>query len=605
MGCRNSTIESDDEGGYTTFANKDAPENRKEKSSQDAHMKYATEGSNNEGGAKRHASQTDIKEQTTFTSTENIVIEQNKNAMAVNGNGKNSAEDFKNQATEKKTTVNDNQNINTKDNDTKILERTQFDKHKAEQERNKELQQLKDQLQERNDKIKQLDKTTKTSERAMDEKNPVRPERNRLKREHDQLKTQFDKLTAENEEQKKELQQLKDQLQKGNDKIKQLVEKNNELEEEVKQTQDRCTKTLEGSESNRKMHIQLEKEKVELQKKFTDFERKANKKIERLNQEMNDLAKEKDKALVIKKNELRDVQAEKEDLLLRLSEMTGRRLTDNNANIADLSDQNRPTKLAEKYAELYDNEWTDAFSYLQTLDVSKDSEKRIIDILLTILVEAFTLSTKTAEKQLDTVRKTLEDFYGKTSQNRDQVQDLIKKLIDQRKKVTQPSIDLEKEYKVTVSRKIKDLPPSSLESEAFKPFVQKCLELCWLMAIQDPPLYLTLENCKTGQIFDRNTFKEYTKSGGYIEFVVWPAVFLEKGGPLLCKGVVQCKKSNSFQLRSKDGSQTGQRLAKSLYSKDTTVTLTSTLSLDSEKCNKSSSLTNASQVNDQSGNTKL
>jgi hypothetical protein len=125
------------------------------------------------------------------------------------------------------------------------------------------------------------------------------------------------------------------------------------------------------------------------------------------------------------------------------------------------------------------------------------------------------------------------------------------------------------------------------------------------MAIQDPPLYLTLDNCKTGQIFNRNNFKEYTKSGPYIDFVVWPSVFLEKDGPLLCKGVVQCKKSNSFQLRSKDGSQTGQRLAKSMYSKDTTVTLTSTLSLDSEKCNKSSSLTNTSQVDDQSGNTKL
>jgi hypothetical protein len=41
-------------------------------------MKYATEGSNNEGGVKHHAVQTDIKEQTTFTSTEHIVIEQNK-----------------------------------------------------------------------------------------------------------------------------------------------------------------------------------------------------------------------------------------------------------------------------------------------------------------------------------------------------------------------------------------------------------------------------------------------------------------------------------------------------------------------------------------------
>lgn len=35
-----------------------------------------------------------------------------------------------------------------------------------------------------------------------------------------------------------------------------------------------------------------------------------------------------------------------------------------NPNIADLSDENRPTKLGEMYSELYDNEWTDAIEGL-------------------------------------------------------------------------------------------------------------------------------------------------------------------------------------------------------------------------------------------------
>lgn len=41
--------------------------------------------------------------------------------------------------------------------------------------------------------------------------------------------------------------------------------------------------------------------------------------------------------------------------------MASGRLTDGNPNIADLSDENRPTKLAEMYSELYDNEWTNAY----------------------------------------------------------------------------------------------------------------------------------------------------------------------------------------------------------------------------------------------------
>ena len=42
----------------------------------------------------------------------------------------------------------------------------------------------------------------------------------------------------------------------------------------------------------------------------------------------------------------------------RLSELAGAKLTEGNPNIADLSDKNRPTNLAENFSELYDNEWT-------------------------------------------------------------------------------------------------------------------------------------------------------------------------------------------------------------------------------------------------------
>jgi hypothetical protein len=49
-----------------------------------------------------------------------------------------------------------------------------------------------------------------------------------------------------------------------------------------------------------------------------------------------------------------------------LSKVTGGNLTLDNPNIADLSDENRPTKLAEEFSELYDNEWTDTFEVLKT-----------------------------------------------------------------------------------------------------------------------------------------------------------------------------------------------------------------------------------------------
>jgi hypothetical protein len=60
----------------------------------------------------------------------------------------------------------------------------------------------------------------------------------------------------------------------------------------------------------------------------------------------------------------------------------GDRLTDNNPNITDLSDRNRPTKLAEKCAELYDNQWTDAFEILEPYF---PNDEAVIEALLHIL----------------------------------------------------------------------------------------------------------------------------------------------------------------------------------------------------------------------------
>jgi hypothetical protein len=40
-------------------------------------------------------------------------------------------------------------------------------------------------------------------------------------------------------------------------------------------------------------------------------------------------------------------------------------MTEGNPNIANLGDPNRPTKIAEIYSEIYDNEWTDALDFCQ------------------------------------------------------------------------------------------------------------------------------------------------------------------------------------------------------------------------------------------------
>lgn len=67
----------------------------------------------------------------------------------------------------------------------------------------------------------------------------------------------------------------------------------------------------------------------------------------------------------------------------------GSKLRDNNPAIADLNDQNRPMKLAEQFTELYENEWTDAFTALQEPTEEGSDEKiteaESIRILLNML----------------------------------------------------------------------------------------------------------------------------------------------------------------------------------------------------------------------------
>lgn len=49
----------------------------------------------------------------------------------------------------------------------------------------------------------------------------------------------------------------------------------------------------------------------------------------------------------------------------RLSQLAGVQMTENNPNVTDLSDINRPINLGEDFSEIYDNEYTDVLVHLK------------------------------------------------------------------------------------------------------------------------------------------------------------------------------------------------------------------------------------------------
>ena len=68
-------------------------------------------------------------------------------------------------------------------------------------------------------------------------------------------------------------------------------------------------------------------------------------------------------------------------------------------------------------------------------------------------------------------------------------------------------------------------------------YTNKCVEITWLMSVQDPPVIL--DNMEDHHGFQTEMYKAFTKHGRNVDFYVWPALLLHKGGPLLAKGVAQ------------------------------------------------------------------
>ena len=69
-------------------------------------------------------------------------------------------------------------------------------------------------------------------------------------------------------------------------------------------------------------------------------------------------------------------------------------------------------------------------------------------------------------------------------------------------------------------------------------YANRCVEVCWLMAVQDPPVVFGRLPQKHKK-FDTNAYRPYTSSGFETDYAVWPALYLHVNGPILCKGVVQ------------------------------------------------------------------
>lgn len=280
------------------------------------------------------------------------------------------------------------------------------------------------------------------------------------------------------------------------------------------------------------------------------------------------------------------------DLLTRLSKVTGDKLNTDNPNIADLSDPNRPTKIAEMISELYDNEWTNAFEALQTRKVD---DKEIVNVLLETFmdvynfckgksIELMSLTEKSIKHLFDDFDKTVKETNSKLKSatlspkvqgnfnfSRDNakasllnllfmkwqdkskatefeeivditsVEDVLPKIEEEVKKVRK-NVGLALVPMVTKAY----LKPrwNKLCVHALKPYIKKCVHVAWLMCVQSPPMAIAALP-KHGEKLDTNLYREYSRRGQIVDFVVWPVVLLKEPQnemlSVMTKGVAEVK----------------------------------------------------------------
>ncbi|WAR22526.1 hypothetical protein MAR_016500 [Mya arenaria] len=206
------------------------------------------------------------------------------------------------------------------------------------------------------------------------------------------------------------------------------------------------------------------------------------------------------------------------DLSIRLRKLSGDKLRDGNPDIAYLSDPNRPTQLGKEFSDLYENEWSDAFEELK----GKDEEK--IRVLHAIMKEETTENLpSSSEKCPQIVHNVLKDTRKSMS--------------------TLSGENFAKEY---VAKRFRELCMLSFglsdPGPYLKKFSAKCANFGWLMNVCDPPMAVC--DGKWGDEFKPDLYKAYTKSEKglkkpVVDFIVWPALHLHEGGPLVSKGIAQ------------------------------------------------------------------
>ncbi|XP_033743556.1 uncharacterized protein LOC117329638 [Pecten maximus] len=249
---------------------------------------------------------------------------------------------------------------------------------------------------------------------------------------------------------------------------------------------------------------------------------------------------------------LESQQRDIEEMTTRLSRFASNQVTQGNPNIADLSDKNRPTKIGEKFGELYDNEWSEAYeAFKEKMEIVNDEdEPKVIEQLLRVVHSAQMFCADVSNDQLNQLKKNLKQPILEVSFTSSGGKQRETKSVPEDKGLETSAEKYAKNFRKECA--LRCIPAviqlykstqgqhfswaRSPHADAIHKYVDRCIELIWLMSVQDPPMYLV--SAEKGDKVRTDLFTYYGSKGKVVESTVWPAVLLHSNGPIISKGYI-------------------------------------------------------------------
>lgn len=283
----------------------------------------------------------------------------------------------------------------------------------------------------------------------------------------------------------------------------------------------------------------LEKEKIK-RKMLEDEIREMKRKFEKANVPPKYIVNERDSSTDKEVDELLELdkqiaeQMENNDIPGSSAEglatdRTGGPITER--SVSEQTESSLPSTVTENFKSLFNHEWNDCYTEL----TKRYTDDYAIELLRRWLKECyFTCVALTKEQRKNLKDDTLRCFFKfMQSQSVVPLSDKSKKAIRlYQRKTAKEAVPLIEQ--LCIKRITRGQNYGTLANE----YIKKCSEICWMMNVQNPPILLDFD-LKYGYIIDQHAFTTFRKNGDYVNYVVWPAVYSYRNGPLLCKGIVE------------------------------------------------------------------